>query len=52
MESVENKGIRATDTLKNEVASKTKPLFGLAKYRKPVGTFCAIFLNFFLGGNI
>ncbi|MDR1591662.1 MAG: hypothetical protein LBS16_02090 [Prevotellaceae bacterium] len=31
MESIENKGITVTIALKNEVAGKTKPLFGLAK---------------------
>jgi hypothetical protein len=49
MKNIENKGIRATDTLKNEVAGKTKPLFGLAKGHIPL-TLCAIFLKFF-GNN-
>jgi hypothetical protein len=31
IKSIENKGITATVALKNEVAGKTKPLFGLAK---------------------
>jgi hypothetical protein len=34
MKSIENKGITVTIALKNEVAGKTKPLFGLAKRRK------------------
>jgi hypothetical protein len=34
IKSIENKGITATVALKNEVADKTKPLFGLAKRRK------------------
>jgi hypothetical protein len=34
MESVENKGITATIALKNEVAGKTTPLFGLQKRRQ------------------
>jgi hypothetical protein len=42
MESIENKGIRATIALKNEVAGKTKPLFGLAKTSHTAGTLCAI----------
>jgi hypothetical protein len=29
IKSIENKGITATIALKNEVAGKTKPLFGL-----------------------
>jgi hypothetical protein len=33
MKSIENKGITATGTRKNEVAGKTKPLFGLPKRR-------------------
>jgi hypothetical protein len=34
MGSVENKGITATVALKNEVAGKTKPLFGPPNRRK------------------
>jgi hypothetical protein len=34
IKSIENKGITTTLALKNEVAGKTKPLFGLAKRRK------------------
>jgi hypothetical protein len=30
MKSIENKGITVTVALKNEVAGKTKPLYGLA----------------------
>jgi hypothetical protein len=33
MKSIENKWITATIALKNEVAGKTKPLFGLQKRR-------------------
>jgi hypothetical protein len=42
MKSIENRGITATDTLKNEVAGKTKSLFGQAKTSQTAGALCAI----------
>jgi hypothetical protein len=42
IKSIESKGITATIALKNEVAGKTKPLFGLAKTLHTAGTLCAI----------
>jgi hypothetical protein len=38
MKSIENKGITATIALKNKVAGKTKPLFGLAKTSQTADT--------------
>jgi hypothetical protein len=52
MESIENKGITATKALKNEVAGKTKPLFGLQKRRQQLERYAPFSLNFLLGGNI
>jgi hypothetical protein len=34
MKNIENRGITATDTLKNEFTGKIKPLYRLAKRRK------------------
>jgi hypothetical protein len=47
MKRIENKGITETIALKNEVAGKTKPLFGLAKRHKQPERY-APFLNFFV----
>jgi hypothetical protein len=48
MKSIENKGITAILALKNELAGKTKPLFGLAKTSPTAGTLCAIFAKTWL----
>jgi hypothetical protein len=34
MNSIKNNGKEATCALKNEIAGKTKPVFGLAKHRQ------------------